>query len=481
MRILWFPSVLEPQYAALAELLRQEYPDLENSVAVYGHRGVRRSASARWCHVAVLSDYLREYLPAVPDLDYLRSVDETYGPPNLMLVAAADRTIWKYPRDRFFRTVEAGWRFAEDVMERVQPQAVISESIACLVSYALYLIARRRGIPYVYPNTGRLPGRVAFVGNHHEGWEKAEEVYRDLKRRELTGAEREVAEDFLRRFRGSRTRTVYFRSIKMPGVALRDLGRIAAYAADFRRDPNDLSMPHHPGHVVHHRIARIVRRRLADAWMFEQPVEGERFVLFPLHFQPEATTLVLAPFFLDQAALIENIARSLPADCLLYVKEHPFSVGRRPLEEYRRIRALPNVRLISPHVDGYELISRAAAVVTITGTMGWEAVLLERPVVTFGRTFYNAFDLVQHVTDLTALPVALRRAVTEFRPNRELLLKFIYGLHAGSHPGGVLAYEGVSPEEAMSEDNLRGLAAAIAAEVGLDTPRPRRGAVERCG
>jgi len=115
----------------------------------------------------------------------------------------------------------------------------------------------------------------------------------------------------------------------------------------------------------------------------------ERYVLYPIHFQPEASTLVQAPYYLDQAVLIEDISKSLPVGYQLYVKEHVSNRGRRPLAFYKRLRETFGVRLLGPYEDTWTLIRDAAAVAVITGTVGWEGLLFGKPVVTFGDVFYN--------------------------------------------------------------------------------------------
>src|SRR5262249_48951677 len=180
-----------------------------------------------------------------------------------------------------------------------------------------------------------------------------------------------------------------------------------------------------PAAAVASRLRRVARTAVAKRAYFELPRAGERYMLFPLHFQPESSTLVMAPYHLDQAPLVENLAKSLPIGHWLYVKEHPHSAGRRPVAFYRRLKKLFNVRLISPDVDSHALVRGAEAVATINSTMGLEAILYERPVISFGPAFYNMYGQVYPVTDIARLPAIVRDAVTSFRPDREMLLKFI--------------------------------------------------------
>ena len=53
---------------------------------------------------------------------------------------------------------------------------------------------------------------------------------------------------------------------------------------------------------------------------FTNEIPKQKYVYFPLHVDPEASTMVLSPFHTNQIALIENLSKSLPTDHLL-VKE----------------------------------------------------------------------------------------------------------------------------------------------------------------
>jgi len=216
------------------------------------------------------------------------------------------------------------------------------------------------------------------------------------------------------------------------------------------------------------RAARLGRNRAASTLdIFEQPVKGEPYVLFPIHFQPEASTLVQAPYYLDQEALIEDISKSLPVGHRLYVKEHLSNRGRRPLSFYRRIKETFGVRVLDPDVDTWSLVQNAAAVAVITGTMGWESILLKRPVVTFGDVFFNMYPGVRraglHPKDEWAQ--VFQDAIYNHRHDEELTVKLVSAIQQTSRPGFM-----ANPstfENVLEPDNVRHLADALAWGLGL--------------
>lgn len=151
------------------------------------------------------------------------------------------------------------------------------------------------------------------------------------------------------------------------------------------------------------------KRRLTN---YEQkvsclPAYEKPFIFYPLHLQPEATTLPGGGVFNDQLLAIRMLAASLPDDMELYIKEHPAywvrSVDPDGMAEarseayYDEICSLRNVKLIRHDVDSLELTDRCTALVTVTGTAGVEALFKGKPVLVFGNQFYSRFPGVFHI------------------------------------------------------------------------------------
>jgi hypothetical protein len=126
-----------------------------------------------------------------------------------------------------------------------------------------------------------------------------------------------------------------------------------------------------------------------------------------MHVQPEASTSVAAPFFCNQELTIQNICRSLPPDGILLVKPHLQQIAVNPLDLYKRLSQIPNLYLVSPLDSIKNLIEESEAVITITGTIGLEALLLGKRSITFSETLYsvcksvkvfnNFFDLKEYL------------------------------------------------------------------------------------
>jgi len=122
---------------------------------------------------------------------------------------------------------------------------------------------------------------------------------------------------------------------------------------------------------------------------FDEELANRDFVFLGLHKQPEASIDVIGRYYENQFDNIVNVWRALPDGWLLLVKEHSNAVGDRSWGFYHKLHQLRNVVLIDEKADSHAIIRRSRAVVTVSGTMAYEAALMRIPSLTFGDVFFN--------------------------------------------------------------------------------------------
>jgi capsule polysaccharide modification protein KpsS len=129
------------------------------------------------------------------------------------------------------------------------------------------------------------------------------------------------------------------------------------------------------------------------------------FIYYPLQVVPDRNSLIGAPYFTNQLECIRHIAKSIPINFKLYVKEHPAqNQSWREISEYIQIMEIPNVELIHPSVPVDQLYQNCSLVITIAGTSGFEASFYEKPVLTLADVGYSILPSVTRVTELEKLP-----------------------------------------------------------------------------
>jgi hypothetical protein len=208
------------------------------------------------------------------------------------------------------------------------------------------------------------------------------------------------------------------------------------------------------------------KRRLNKSKLFVQPDFKKKYILFYLQRQPEASTMTRGPFYLDQIQLIHNISKSLPVDYFLYVKPHYNDFGNQKINYYRGLAQRPNIKILSAYSDGHQLIKNCSMVITITGTVGWEALIHGKPVFTFGDVFYNSCPLVTRVHDFKRLPFLIQETLANFRPDPDILKKYVVAQFKGSYEGSPLV-PGRAGEKALEAGTINKIVKGIIEELGL--------------
>lgn len=143
-----------------------------------------------------------------------------------------------------------------------------------------------------------------------------------------------------------------------------------------------------------------------DLGNYDKPI-----VYFPLHYQPEHTTIPNGLGFAQQWRIIEWIRHLAPSNFILVIKEHPSQFFLRPrpqirsTELYQSILNQEGIVFCSTTVSSKKIMDKSKAVLTISGTAGLEALLMFKPVAIFGDSPVFGFPGTQRVSSFNALEV----------------------------------------------------------------------------
>ena len=119
----------------------------------------------------------------------------------------------------------------------------------------------------------------------------------------------------------------------------------------------------------------------------------ENNVVYPLQYEPEASLLYFSPHIVNQISFVETVLKALPDRRILWVKEHPNQFGALDFNEWRQLKSrYHNLRFIHGRQNGRELIKRCSLAVTISSSMGMDALLLGRTLLVAGKVFYDKFS-----------------------------------------------------------------------------------------
>lgn len=176
----------------------------------------------------------------------------------------------------------------------------------------------------------------------------------------------------------------------------------------------------------------------------------ERFVLVPLHYRPESSTLTQG-FGVDDEGLVKETAlilKDICPDMVCFVLENPSMIGLRTPAFYEGLKKFENVRIGDPVLDTKTLVGRSSAVLTVSGTAALEASLQDVPVFVAGRPdFLTAINPNGH-KDLSVFLASVVEGRAE--SSRDLTLKYQSWIKSNGHRGS-LGWESIRKRKANLE------------------------------
>jgi len=304
---------------------------------------------------------------------------------------------------KFARYLQVAERILRQLLGRGVRPVVFQELGGFLACLSVFFAARRLGIDHWFVEPSFFRGRVFFTRNTIRAprvpgpaaMEPSPEVLRYLER---VSVRREAVIPVKDRH--------HYRDARRKILDRRNWVRLAEKLRDKYLLGKREEFEHVGGHVQRH-VRMAINSRVLRRW--HRALTGvERFVYYPLHVPADVALTLRSPEWLDQYALIDCLCRSVPPGYRVAIKEHPALVGALSVGRLRELlRRHDNLVLLDPSLNNYEVLERAAAVVTVNSKAGAEALLKGRPVLVLGDAFYRDCSLVRRADRWPWLPEAV--------------------------------------------------------------------------
>ncbi len=387
------------------------------------------------------------------DIPFIRAAEEKYGF-NIwdiwQIAAPRKKSRLKIKDKQILSMMEYVIKEFEQLLSNIKPDYVILTGIASFSAVIFYRILIHQKISIIQLTNARLPSRFSINNNLEDRWPLLVKYYEEIKKRPLSESEKKFSNELIKEFKIKKFKPDD--STKMNESFSVKLKRYSYYLKVLRHRKSLPNLNQFIFFPLKEKFLRYSKR-------FESPVDGEKFIFFPLQIQPEASTSIMGKWYVNQLSLIDCLSKSMPCDYKLYVKEHVKNFAGRPKNFHKEIKKYPNVRLISPNTNSYNLVSKSSLVVTITGTAGWEAILLQKPVITFGNVFYNVFDEVKKVDKISDLPSLIKERLDTIVDDLKTH-QFIAALDLSTFNGST-ALPGDCQNRSLKADNISRIANGI--------------------
>lgn len=444
---------------ALLRHMQKQCPDLEVigfAVDESIHKKVSFARDVNILKLFNLDTLEKEWISGQVNEQDILNIEKIYGAETIIKTITADKNLasgWidgailydtpltSKARDpeRLKAYIHGFYSFLGKIYTEHKPDLTFLYTIASGATYAIAAASERHNCPFVRFQHSRidkyfildstLEGHLAPVKKLYD----SDSLHIDTKAKEYLANYRSISTkdtSNLALNKSMYTTAMQWKSMlrATAGICWRSLRQFV-----LRRDIPLRSRPERLNFVFKVSSAFLRRYKLATPYTQNfKDHEGSDYIYFALHVDPEASTLISAPFQANQTTIIEVLSKAIPLSSKLVIKEHPIMLGKRPRGFYKKIASMPNVVLIDPDTDSREVIEKSAAVATITGTVGLEALLLRKKVILMAPTPYMMIgEGFVYCQDLNNLPSDIAKARSMQPASDAALEKYIAAVMKG--------------------------------------------------
>jgi Capsule polysaccharide biosynthesis protein len=382
-------------------------------------------------NIKLLEKYANYNLNSALLSDYERA--EVYG-------------IWGTKDNEYFERLKSALlSYFENIFQHHSINTVLYENVSNTFAHFAFFVAEKHGARYCGIGGSRLPGRFSITADPLNDSEPAE-IFHAIRtgERVVDPEVRAWCEEYLANIETTVPDYMKINGLDNTSLLKRYIrsDRIKTIITLLRHVRDDSTHAFQVGNPIRHyfnlfkrNVARKIKIKQLHKF-YEPPKESEKFFLYPLHFHPESSTSILAGTYLNEYEVIRNIAFNLPQGIKLYVKDHISAYGFPPISFYNKLKKLPNVQIIHPSAQAKVLIKQSLGVITLTSTMGYEALLLEKKVFLYGTVFYEFHkDVIKIKESCNIFKILKDNISKEYTANREYNLDFVCAYYLSTKSG----------------------------------------------
>ena len=292
--------------------------------------------------------------------------------------------------------VKAVYKYVNKILNEFKPEVIVAPNFLELSHIILNILAAKRGIVMMAATDCKIQGKSIFSYSYFNDRGPFYDYVDDLNEKKIASKNIEAARKYIKEFR---------ELFKVPKYSQRISQRHASWQGKIKRELKvfydifnyfkygKVNALKNIGPSIDYRTPRIIirdylakrrYRRAANHFDYYPFDKLDKFVYFPLQFQPEATIDVMAARFNNQLETARQVAMSLPGDYTLAVKDHPAMLGLRNPSYLEKLNRTPNIKLIDYRVPAKDILAKTALIVSPSSTTVAEAAFYNKPAIQLG-------------------------------------------------------------------------------------------------
>jgi len=375
----------------------------------------------------------------------------------LLTSLVSDRFLDKYSFKKRRMILKREIAFWSTIFEKYQQIAVINEQVAIEIAEVMYIEAKKRGIRYLSWMTNPINGYFYWI---------ADPITLALEKKILdikpSTESIKIANEYLLKVIEKHERPYYIMPFLKRKKSKEFISSIKGLIKlQINKIKGKISFYEDSTYATVNFFERALKSYFVKYDSIKN-LEDYEIVTFPLHYEPEASLSYLSEFFSNQVALIENLTKCLKVNQLLVIKEHPAQFGMLLTKKYQKLKKNNSQIVFLPStISSYDIIKKSDVIITLTSHLGWEALILGKPVFLLGKMFYDKYPYINKFESFDKLKNDIQNKNYLF-PKQEATVKYIAQLIEVSYKGMPFPCENLYKKE-----NIELIRSAIEKELKL--------------
>jgi hypothetical protein len=302
--------------------------------------------------------------------------------------------------------------FWSKILERYNPISVINEPVSIEIAEVLFLECEKRNIKYLTLSTYLMQDTVFFAKKaYHSSYGNSLNDIRPNK------DSIEKAKRLILNIQDNIFKPSYVKNLESRHSIIRLTRILVSLFLEFikivkLKDRLIYQLCYGNNVILYKFNLSLYAKSLFFSKKYDQLKEVKKnveMVYFPIHFEPEAVILYTSYFYSDQECVIINILKCLNENQVLVVKEHPNQPGALLQRKFQKIKDYSaNILFLPAETPSNIIIQSCKFVITLGSSVGFEALAIGKPVINFGKVYYDSYEGIYNVYSFDELYTLIR-------------------------------------------------------------------------
>lgn len=331
---------------------------------------------------------------------------------------ATDRFLHRFSYPKRMEVLGKEISFWEYIFNETKPEALFNETVAVEIAEVMAIEARKRSIPFYSALLGYIPNTFYWKPDPFTG------SLNDLSTITPTEEDYKVADAYIESVINKHNKPFYISkarvgNLKFSKVIKSTVGDINRYCQVKLHGSHSKNFKYEDYTEFYFQTFKEFINSIKCKYDSIDYVADKDYLFYPMHLEPEATLNYFVKENYSQPTVIDLIAKSLKVGQYLVVKEHPQHPGKlltRPYQELRKKHS--NLVYLKSSVPSSLVNEKASALVTLTSTAAWEAIIIGKPVFVLGTIFFDQCSEVVKIPTLSDLKKYLREEYRQPNPDK---------------------------------------------------------------